>query len=107
EIGPWSRIYEQQYQVALAQVERYRATASNPSARVALVANDGAVSWVKKIRTYERLRFERLCAYLRHRSPDAQVGYSIFVFDLTDEDVDQALYGAPGELTPDVWVAGY
>ena len=107
EIGPWSRIYEQQYQAALAEVERYRATASNPSARVALVANDGAVSWVKKIRTYERLRFERLCAYLRHRSPDAQVGYSIFVFVLNDDELNRALYHAPAELTRDVAVAGY
>ncbi|HWY40971.1 MAG TPA: glycosyltransferase family 39 protein [Chthoniobacterales bacterium] len=106
EIGQWSRSYEKRYQSALAEVERYRFTASNPSARVALVASDGAVSWVKKIRTFERLRFERLCAYLRHRAPDAQVGYSILVFDLTDKDVDQALYGAPLELTPDVWVAG-
>jgi hypothetical protein len=107
EIGPWARIYEQQYQTALANVERYRATASNPSARVALVANDGAVSWVKKIRTFERLRFERLCAYLRHRPPEAQIGYSIFVFDLSDDDLDRALYGPPAELTDGVAVAGY
>ena len=107
EIGPWSRIYEEQYQAALAEVERYRATASNPSARVALVANGGAVSWVKKIRAYERLRFERLCAYLRHRSPDARIGYSIFVFALNGDEVDRALYGDPVELTGDVAVVGY
>ena len=107
DIGPWSRIYERQYQTALAEVERYRATASNPAARVALVANDGAVSWVKKIRTYERLRFERLCAYLRYRSPDAQVGYSILVFVLNDDELNLALYAKPAELTRDVAVAGY
>jgi hypothetical protein len=107
EIGPWSRIYEQQYQAALAEVERYRATVSNPSARVALVANEGPVSWVKKIRIYERLRFERLCAYLRHRPPNAQVGYSIFVFVLNEDEVDRALHAAPAELTRDVAVAGY
>lgn len=107
EIGPWSRAYEQQYQIALAQVERYRATASDPSARVALVANDGAVSWVKRIRIFERLRFERLCAYLRHRTADAQVGYSIFVFNLTDAEVERALYAAPPELTQSDRVAGY
>jgi len=107
EIGPWSEAYEQQYQTALAQVERYRATASDPSARLALVANDGAVSWVKRIRIFERLRFERLCAYLRHRPADAQIGYSIFVFNLTDGEVDRALHGPPAELTRDVRVAGY
>src|ERR1700736_3459216 len=107
EIGPWSRIYEQQYQTAVAAVERYRNTASDPVARVSLIANDGAVSWVKKIREFERLRFERLCAYLRHRTPDAQVGYSIFVFDLTQAEIDWALYRSPAELTPDVSVTGY
>jgi hypothetical protein len=106
EIGQWSRSYEKQYQSALAEVERYRFTASNPSARVALVASDGPVSWVKKIRTFERLRFERLCAYLRHRAPDAQIGYSIFAFDLTENEIDRALYAAPVELTRDAGVVG-
>ncbi len=107
EIGPWCEAYEQQYQTALAQVERYRATSSDPSARLALVANEGAASWVKRIRIFERLRFERLCAYLRHRPADAQIGYSIFVFNLTDAEVDRALHGPPAELTRDIRVAGY
>ena len=106
EIGPWCRAYEEQYQIALVQVEGYRATAPEPSA-VALGANDGAVSSVKRIRVFERLRFERLCAYLRHRTADAQVGYSIFVFNLTDAELERALYGAPAELTQGASVAGY
>ena len=80
---------------------------SNPSARVALISNDGTVSWAKKIRTFERLRFERLCTYLRHRAPEAQVGYSIFVFDLKDDEVKRALYGPPAELTQNIRVTGY
>jgi hypothetical protein len=107
EIGPWSQVYEQHYQVSLAVMKRYCNTASDPAARVTLIANDGAASWVKKIREFERLRFERLCAYLRHRAPDAQVGYSIFVFDLTNAEVDRALYGSPAELTPEIRVTGY
>jgi len=107
EIGPWSQTYERQYQTALASVERYRNTASNPAARVALVANEGAVSWVKRIREFERLRFERLCAYLRHHAPVAQIGYSIFVFNLSDEEINDALYGSAVELAPDIGVAGY
>jgi Dolichyl-phosphate-mannose-protein mannosyltransferase len=107
ENGRWSVPYEQKYQTALSEIQRYRSTASDPTARASLIARDGALNWGKKIHIFERLRFERLCAYLRHRAPDAQVGYSILVFDLGDEDVDQALYGAPAELTPDVCVAGY
>jgi len=106
EIGPWSQTYERQYQTALASAERYRSTASDPAARVALVANEGAVSWIRKIREFERLRFERLCAYLRHHPPVAQIGYSIFVFNLSDEKITDALYGSPAELTPDIRVSG-
>ena len=107
EIGPWSRAYEEQYQVALATVENYGATASDPAARIRLISNQGAASWVTKIRTFERLRFERLCAYLRHRAPEAQIGHSIFVFDLTGKELDRALSDSPAELAPDDAVAGY
>ena len=44
---------------------------------------------------------------MRHRSPDAQLGYSIFVFDLSRDELERALYGAPAELTHDVAVRGY
>jgi len=49
---------------------------------------------------------ERLCAYLRHRAPIAQIGHSIFVFDLTDDDLRRALYGPPAELEKDACVTG-
>jgi hypothetical protein len=107
EIGPWCMAYEQQYRGAAAEVQRYRNTASDPSARIALIANDGAIQWLKKIKEFERLRFERLCAYLRHHEPIAQIGYSIFVFDLNDEEINQAIYGGPVELNREVCVTGY
>ena len=107
EAGPWSEPYEQKYQTTLHEIQRYRRTASDPSARVSLIANEGALAWGKKIHLFERLRFERLCAYLRHRPPDARIGYSIFVFDLTDDELDRALFGAPAELTPAICVIGY
>jgi hypothetical protein len=36
----------------------------------------------------------------------AEVGYSVFVFDLSDDEINQALYGSPAELTPNVRVTG-
>ena len=72
-----------------------------------MIANDGALNWAKKIKDFERLRFERLCAYLRHQAPAAQIGYSVFVFELTDDEVNHALYGPPAELTRDVCVSGF
>jgi len=106
EIGPWCIDYERNYQSVLADMRRYRKTAADSSARAALMANNGAIPWLKKIKGFERLRFERLCAYLRHRSPNTQVGYSIFVFDLNDDEINRALYGPPAELTQDLCVSG-
>jgi hypothetical protein len=107
EIGPWSTVYEEDYERLLAEMQRYRKTASNPSARAQLIKNEGAISWIKKIKVFERIRFARLCAYLRQREPVAQIGYSIFVFDMTSEEVNRALYGAPAELTREISVIGY
>jgi len=50
---------------------------------------------------FEQLRLARLCAYLRHREPDDQVGYSILIYRLSDRQVQQALLGPPAELLPD------
>jgi hypothetical protein len=61
----------------------------------------------KRSKDFERLRFERLCAYLRHQVPAAQIGYSVFVFELTDDEVNCALYGPPAELARDVCVSGF
>ena len=83
-------------------MRRYRSTASNPASRAVLIATDGATPWAKKIK-----EFERLCAHLRQRSAIAQIDYSIFVFDLNDDEINRALYGPPAELTQDVCVSGY
>jgi hypothetical protein len=107
EIGQWCVPYEQYYQAAAAEIRRYYDTASDPARRVAMIANDGALNWAKKIKHFERLRFERLCAYLRHQAPAAQIGYSVFVFELTDDAVNRALYGPPAELTQEVCVSGF
>ncbi len=43
----------------------------------------------------EHLRFGRLCAGLHRRAPDAEVGYSILIFRLTEADVRALLDGPP------------
>jgi hypothetical protein len=101
ELGPWCAAYERSYQGALAEIQR------SEKGSIAQIANDQPIVTAKKRRDFERLRLERLCAYLRHRRPIAQIGYSIFAFDLIDNDVQRALYGPPAELTPNISVAGY
>lgn len=65
-----------------------------------------ADSRIKLSKGFERLRFARLCAYLRHRESIANIGYSIFVFRLTEDDLRQALCDPPPELVRDSSAAG-
>ena len=107
EIGPWCAPYEQHYQAALAEMRRDPPNATTSSNAVTKIANDTTFSAAKKIEEFERVRFARLCAYLRHQQPIAQIGYSIFVFNLSDNELNHALYGPPAELAREISVIGY
>ena len=47
-----------------------------------------------------RLRFARLCAFLRLKPPLASAGNSIFVWRLSEADLHEALHEASVELIP-------
>jgi Dolichyl-phosphate-mannose-protein mannosyltransferase len=84
EHGKWTREYESAYRLALArEVHHFDLRASDSVVNSALL---------------QRLRFGRLCAYLRKREPIANVGNSILVFQLNQRELDQALHGPPVEL---------
>lgn len=84
--GPWSFAFEQRYQ-ALRVVE-------DTKTREALQRSSTSERWQEIIQEYDSLRFARLCHYLRARAPDAQIGYSIFIFRLTREEVTRATAGS-------------
>ena len=42
---------------------------------------------------YEALRMARLCAMLRDREPSGQINHSILVYELSGDDIRQALEG--------------
>ncbi len=107
QIGPWCLPYEADYQIALGQMSQYHQTGLNLSAPPHLVANESTLSRLKKVREFESLRFARLCAYLRHRRPIAQIGYSIFVYDLSVNDINRALNARPAECSRTISVIGY
>ena len=50
---------------------------------------------IQRLIELEHLRFGRLCAGLHGRKPDAEVGYSILIFRLTDAEVRALLDGPP------------
>jgi hypothetical protein len=82
--GKWTRQYEADYQLALAR-----------SAHEADLASTVSPAHTEDL---QRLRFARLCAYLRKREPVAEIGNSILVFQLNQRELDQALYASPAEL---------
>jgi hypothetical protein len=51
-------------------------------------------TWIR----YDRLRFARLCLYLRARGPDANIGYSLLLFHLNAVEVAGATTGKWSDL---------
>ena len=84
QYGKWTPQYESDYQLALARSLHEADSAS----RVSPTHNEDL----------QRLRFARLCGYLRKREPAAKIGNSILIFQLSQRELDQALYASPIEL---------
>jgi len=88
--GPWNKHYESEYQNCLQILRKYNAGIKSPEQMSVLM---------KQYALFKKLRFNRLCAWLRHnRQPDDNVGHSILIWRLTQGEIDEALYGAPAEL---------
>lgn len=78
--GPWSVKHEEAYELLQNQVST-------------------APDW-EPLRALERARYLRLLAYLRHHPPVANIGGSILVFRLNQDEIHEALKGPPAELVP-------
>jgi hypothetical protein len=94
---PWTPANETLYCRMQAEINRWNSTSNDPAGRKHLLQEQGSENWVAYIKIYGDLRLARLCAYLRHRAPDDEVGYSILIYRLTNEEVRQALCGASPE----------
>lgn len=92
--GPWTDSYERMYRTLLAELEEYRDMSRDPGAtRSWLAEKGGSEAWEERLAIFNDLRLGRLLAYLRTREPDDQVGYSILIYRLSDEQVETALHG--------------
>lgn len=96
--GLWNNSCETQYLEALDDFRKFDATATNPAARKKLFDEKGETFWQSRWFAYERLRFARLCSFLRYREPDAQIGYSILIYRLSEKELQRALYDSPFEV---------
>lgn len=91
--GPWTAGDEARYWRTREQVAPLFAAGADAEA---LAASHREL--LRAYRSYDRLRFGRLRAWLRQREPDDQVGYSILIYRLSDADISSALQGPPAEL---------
>lgn len=97
--GPWNPTYEQVYQQVLHNLQIFE-SAAQQNKQAELISQQGEEFWQNQIETYQQMRFARLCAALRKRRPLDQVGFSILIYRLTDQEVQQAVFGpAPIEVS--------
>lgn len=90
---PWSADSEQLYQSVRNAAPAMFQMAGRPAEHPDLL--DGATpdEWSHAWTIFEELRFARLCEYLKVRPPDAMIGYSILIFELTESELAGALHG--------------
>jgi hypothetical protein len=97
--GDWTLEREKEYQFLRSFEPQFRAYASDPAARRRLDAQLSPEKWTANRDRFLHLRFARLCYYLRVRKPDAVIGYSIFVYRLSAEEVRAATAGSLRDWT--------
>lgn len=98
--GPWTVDDEAKYQQIREQLRIFEALRKDAPARLdEVLAQRPAEYWARMCFEFEGLRFARLCARLKEREPDDQVGYSILIYRLSDEFVRDAIEGpAPANM---------
>jgi len=91
--GEWNPEYEKEYQTLRAQEPYFQEYWKNPAIRGELERNGTARAFEQSWQRYDGLRLARLAAYLRAKQPAAVIGYSIFIYRLSDDEVNAAMNG--------------
>lgn len=92
--GPWTLPLEDEYQQLRTLEATFERYTHDAAARADLEQKLSSDQWQAMIKRHDALRFARLCHYLRVRQPDAEVGYSIFIFRLSADEVARATAGS-------------
>jgi hypothetical protein len=98
--GPWRPTLEHHYRTLRAELAPLYANLRGGGGPTAITILEE-----QKLRLYDELRFARLCAYLRRRSPTARITPAMFVFEVTAEDLAVALDG-PAPIIPPATIQG-
>ena len=97
--GEWTFDLEREYEFLRNFEPMFRAYADDPAARAKLQGELSPAKWTASRDRFLHLRFARLCYFLRARRPDAVIGYSIFVYRLSAEEVRAATAGSLKDWT--------
>ena len=89
--GEWTLAHEKEYQDLRRVEPQFREYYTEPARRRELLAIYPAAQWERAGQRYNLLRFARLCAYLRACHPEAVIGHSIFIYRLSQEELDRSL----------------
>ena len=88
----WSQGYERLYRDLKRTVEEHMTDyLRTPPSLEADSENPDTGLPQEVLEAFLQVQFARLCAYLRQREPDHQIGYSILIFYLNQKDIDKAL----------------
>jgi hypothetical protein len=90
----WSDALEKEYQDLRATEPALMDYAAHPERRAEWEKAVSAEKWTQLWERFEQLRFTRFCYYLRAREPDAQIGYSINVYRVTEAELAAAVEGS-------------
>lgn len=91
--GPWTLELEKEYQELRALEPLFDAYVHDSTRRAALERDAPEAQWRRAWTRHDALRFARLCHYLRIRPPEASIGHSIFIYQLTAEEINGATAG--------------
>lgn len=87
--GPWTAAMERQFRQLQTVEPALLFYNSHPKSRSDLERQIPAAEWLDMWETYEQLMFKRLCIFLQARQPEAQIGYSINVYRLSENDLHE------------------
>jgi 4-amino-4-deoxy-L-arabinose transferase-like glycosyltransferase len=94
----WQLAWEKEYQEGRQKEPLFKEYWRNPQVRESLQRIGAAGAFENTWIRYDRLRFARLCLYLRARGPDANIGYSLLLFHLNAVEVAGATTGKWSDL---------
>lgn len=89
--GPWTEAHEKEYQELRAAEPAMRVFLTDKTAREQIRGGLPDSQWEKAWVRFDRLRFARLCHYLRARQPDHVLAHTFFLYRLTQEELDVAI----------------